>query len=292
MRDEFGFIDLDQLEKENIIHFKEHRLIAFDYNNQKYFYKKAISMNDIFNELIAEEIAKCLGLPTVHYDLASTEYDIGVISESFYQKGDNCIYLKDILTDCYKEEKSVEPRNNLEDIWYALDQRYKDKMLVAKLMSQLISIFIFDILIGNIDRHSLNLIIIENQEGVNFSKVFDNERMLDHLSIIDCGYALGIDKDDYFEKRSEFKEKENFVQKFINTGSGIYKKLLQENLEIINEENIERILQKVEKRIGVHINHTIKKSLKMRFLVNYETLNSILNSKTDNQGGKTIWKIK
>lgn len=290
MRDEFGFIDIDKLEKENVIHLKPNRLISFFYNNKSYFYKKTKRVGDCYNELIAEEIAKELGLPVAHYDLATYDNEIGVLTERFYQQGDRLIYIEDILKACYKEEKEIELQNNLEDIWYALDRRYKDKMLVAKLISQLVSIFIFDILIANIDRHSANLIIVENKEGINFSKVFDNENMLNTISIHDGGYALGVDRDDYF--RSECELKENFLSKFLSISSSFYKDLLKEKLEIISEENIEKILQKVEKRINTDINSYIRENIKKCFITNYETINKTLNPKIYNLERRILWKIK
>ena len=50
----------------------------------------------------------------------------------------------------------IDKKNNLYDIWYALDIYYKDSEITKQLMEEIINIFIFYILIGNIDRHLLN----------------------------------------------------------------------------------------------------------------------------------------
>lgn len=166
------------------------------YKEKTYFYKRC--NNDLcYRELIAYEIATFLNIPSVFYSLveipnAKADYDIGVIAEN-YKRSDlyyinGLTLLKDYHYDYLKNwYKRNNYRNNfnyntLNDIWNALEFRYRFEEnradLVKKILTNIINnIFLFDIFTKNADRNFNNWELVENIETgeVNTNKLYDNE---------------------------------------------------------------------------------------------------------------------
>lgn len=252
-RNSEGFIDLSLLIKEG----KAINAIDFIYklyiDGKKYFYKESVLSDDfgLYNELIAEELAKDYQIPCAHYDLAILDGIKGVISEDIIENNkyyDVCTlfedYSKYIGSDC----------NSLKNILSMLEIKYDDPKVIKRLMDQLFNIFIFDILIANGDRRKENLIIIENEDGINFSKLLDNEDMMSINSIYHQEYKLVIT--DYDKK---------VVEEFVNSFDKNYIKILEDKLWIISDENIDSVLERVEKRIGAKISDKEKMNIKEKF---------------------------
>lgn len=270
MRDEFGFIDITELKPLT----REFDHFWIEYNDKKYYFKKT-KISENYNELIAEELAKDFKIPCAHYDLAIYNDSTGVISENILNEFDKYISIENILKEYFKDLEVVDKRNNLEDIWNAIDYKYNDPVLTKRLMDQLVNIFMFDSLIGNIDRHVDNYGIIENDLGVNFAPLFDNEKMLSS-SIYDGGYSLGIDKDDYFFNEIDFEPDRNFLKKFFFVSSSEYIDYYKSKLHIISEENIDKVLKRVEIRTNSEITETLKKQIKDKFNKNRNMINNVL----------------
>lgn len=149
-----------------------------------------------------------------------------------------------------------------------LEIKYDDPKVIKKLMDQLFNIFIFDILIANGDRRAENLIIIENEDGINFSKLLDNEDMLSINAIYHQEYKLVIT--DYDTK---------VVEEFVNSFDQNYIKLLEDKLSIISDENIDLVLKRVEKRIKSQIPYEAKMNIKEKFKDNRNMIIQIINDK-------------
>lgn len=123
--------------------------ISFKYNEIEYFYKYDYPREPFrvspYNELVACEIADDLFIPHVNYNLASICGFKGLISKCN-------IYL-----------------NNLEDIWITLEEYYDRNLdyqnVVSKVMQKIVNMFIFDILIGQVDRDATNWWFIEYPNG-------------------------------------------------------------------------------------------------------------------------------
>lgn len=278
-RDSLGYILLEKLKIEKAEYLKGlSGNFSFFYNNKKYFFKKCKNIHEVYNELIAEEIANEFGIPCAHYDLASYYGFIGTVSENFINRKDNYITIEEILKKVFKKE-NVSKYNNLEDIEISLIYLYKDQLIVNQLMNELINIFIFDILIANLDRHVSNNGIIENENGIHFGKVFDNEKMLSDASINMGIYSLGISRNDYHPFILDYNEDDNFIKKFLYQSSKEYKKLLEDKLEIISDENIEKILVKVEQKINSPIQPNIREKIKLKFSQNLSMIEQILNQR-------------
>lgn len=275
-RDELGFIEIEKLKCEAMQYINKYTgHFSFYYKDKKYFFKKSKIIDEVYNELIAEEIAKQFGIPCTHYDLASNYNFIGVISESFLSPSDKYITMEQILKGAFKEGQ-LERYNNLEDIWVALSQLYGNEQIKI-LMEELINIFIFDILIGNIDRHIENFGIVENEYGIHFAKVFDNEKMLSYYSINRGIYSVGINREDHHTTVNGYSY--NLLSKFICYSDSIYRDIIVEKLKIIDEDNIEEILKKVEKRIKTKIQPNVRDRIKVRFKMNYLMIEQVINDR-------------
>ncbi|MBE6160515.1 MAG: hypothetical protein E7157_05680 [Lactobacillales bacterium] len=274
-RDSLGFINLDLIDKKDVIHTSSFRKINFIYNNEKYYYKRCKGILNCYYELIAHEIAKQMNLESCNYDLATYVDELGVVSKNFLKENDEIIRLETLLCEVYKD-KEISKYNNLKDIENALNVKFGNNITI-KLMEQLIKIFIFDVIIGNIDRHMDNMFLVENKT-INFSPIFDNEKMLSSASI-DMGiYSLGIDRDDYKYSEEDYNCSDNFIYKFIEEYSE-YKDMLISSLNIIEDDNLDIIFSNIEFKINSTIDDNIKRIIKEKFKKNREMIKNVLNSK-------------
>lgn len=271
IRDKEGFINLDKLNEQgfikNIIDFNIRDEISFVYNDSTFFFK-SVNKN-FYNELLAEEFAKDFEIPCAHYDLAIYNNKKGVMSESVYNENDNVLLLGEIL---YKNV-IFGKNNNLNDIWNKFDEKY-DKNVVQNLMNQLVNIFLFDNLMGIPDRHEANLLIIDDKENTRFTPIFDNELILN---------------DDFFKNykmmfvdsfsENLIKSNGNLVlEKFLKISSSGYLEYFKNKLWIIEEENIEKVFDRVEKRIKCKMPKDYKVNIKLRFEKNRNIISNIFNN--------------
>ena len=248
-RDNLGTIELEQLKLRKIKDIRPGKYdnFSFYYNNEEYFFKRCSSINSIYNELLAEELAKDYGIECAHYDLASYDGMIGTISKNILEKGDLFHQLSEFVTD---------DSNDTQTILQQLKQIYKDENTINILKKELIDIIIFDILIANHDRHSDNLGIIENKSGIHFGPIYDNELMLDYRSIYNGEYSLKVYEDDL---------EENLIKE------------LKQKLGIIAFKNIASCIKRVENKIGTPINPYIKNVIYESFNSNYKMINKSIN---------------
>lgn len=270
MKYENGYINLEKVEKVCLSKIYEKNKI-FLINGKKYFYKSC-KIENMYNELIAEEIAHDYGILNAHYDLVEEYGQIGVISKNVFSDTDKVITIEDLLKEFYSDD-TVFSKNNLEDIWNCLDEHYKNKGIVMQLMDEIIDVYIFDVLIGNVDRNISNLAIVENKGGIHIGPLFDNENMLDDLSIEKGQYTLGIDE--YFEILYDCEY--NHLEKFLNMSSGIYLERLKDKLYLVDLGNILNILNRIEFRIGDKIHPMIRKKIISNFKTNLDMINNVLS---------------
>lgn len=265
-----GFIDISN--------FKKLYGNFYQNNDKIYYFKEVDNSNMIYNELIAEEIAYDYKIPCAHYDLAILNGNKGVISECFIPKNGKFFKMKEVLESCFENIELDNKRNNLQDIWYALEFRYKNINIVKKIMNQVVNMFMFDTLIGNMDRHYLNYGIIEEDGDINISPLFDNERMLTYCSIYFGGYSLGIDKNDCFLNGLNLEYDDNYLLKFLSVSASEYKDYYMSKLWIISDENIDRIFKRVENRTNTKIDNDIKNDMKKKFKINRNMIEGILKT--------------
>lgn len=280
-RDSFGFINIEQMNIEDVQYLRDNKKIfSFWYEGKKYFFKEARHVDFVYNELVAAEIAKQYGINYVTYDLASNFGQIGVISENFFQANDEYLSMEYVLKNYFKEER-VDNHNNLEEIWIALDFYFKDYNLVAKLMDQIVDIFLFDILIGNIDRHVENIGFIKRGNQYFLTPAFDNELMLSYPCLLEGIYALGVDSDDYFPFANDYVKVRNFLDKFLAVSDSRYLDRLRSKLYLISDDNIENILTKIETSLNFKMNEYIREEIGDNFVTNRKMITSIINKYTE-----------
>ena len=274
--------NLDELELEQIKFIRNYSGLLFIYNGKKYYYKRTKNITDFYNEMIAEKIANRLGISCCHYFLGTCLDEEGTISECF--ENPNYISMNDYLKEKYPESDPDE-RNNLEDIWNAFYHDFSEKT-VNKLMTELVNIFMFDILIGNYDRHNENYGLVIDGDNTHFAPLFDNEKMLSERSIEDGGYALGVEREDS-KKMKEYsteyqvascQEEDNLLYKFLNLSDFCYQEQLKEYLKIINEESINEIFTELENE-GIDIERPIRKLILKRFADNRNMITNYFSSK-------------
>ena len=260
------YYDLDKLDVEIIDNITFPGGLIFKHNNELFFYKATKHLKEHYNELLAEKIAKRLGINCCSYYLGSYRGFVGNASALF--KRENYQSMAEFLQEIYGRKQCYK-RNNIISI---RDAFYKEFNLATanKLTEELINIFLFDALIGNEDRHADNYGLIRDGKNVSFAPLFDNEKMLGNNSINDGWYALGIDQDDY-------KAKENLLYKFLNNNYS-YKIKLKEMLPVISEESIEEIFLELEMD-GINIKRDYKEIIKEKFSINREMINNYNNIK-------------
>jgi len=268
----------------------------FLYNDKRYYYKNCKS-NEFFNELIAEKIAKRLNIPCCHYILTYNYGIAGVSSEMFDTT--NYVSLREILRDAYgkityfgildekKTDGLYKTKNSLEDIWMVLYKRYNSREnaqeLVNKLMTQIVRVFLFDVVIANSDRHTENIGFIEDGENVELAPLFDNDYMLSDYALYDNDYSMYVESGDYFAKEdySNFgtnQAPQNTLEKFLNVSASEYKEELIEMLKAISKESLEEIFNELEIE-GICIDSSIREKYIKKFELNQKIINKKISGK-------------
>lgn len=256
---------------------------SFVYEGKNYYFKENNDIFGLYNEVIAEEVAREYGISCAHYEMAEYVDRLGVVTESVHESSDKYISMENILDEYLlnigimsspqeKNIKNFDMYNNLDDIGKALRLKY-DIKTTDLLLSEIINMYMFDMLIGCMDRSSRNFGIVENESGVHLSPIFDNQGMLNEECITTGGYSLGIDINDYFYSEND---KGNFIDKFLNIYGDEYVKKLRESLNIINSDNIIRIIKIVEERMNHKIETFIIQRIINRFETNYRMIDNVL----------------
>ncbi len=263
IRDEFGAVDLDLLYKENQIKvikpfLGSHAII--EYQNNIYYLKYVKYLYTLYNEMLAEFLAKDYGVNVTYNDIFTFDGNYGMMSKEIKNNNDLYIPMTDIIED---------HQNNLEDIWYVLCKKYNDQNIVRQLMDKIVNLFIFDALLSNSDRHVGNYGLIKNDKKISLAPIFDNECI---LSSLEGYYSLGIDSSDY-----ENDQGIHFLSKFLEISDSRYIELIESKLWIISSENILGTIEKIEKRIGSSMQQNIKNEIIYKFDSHRQVINNILN---------------
>lgn len=263
------YCDLDKLE---IIELSRKKVINFIYNKKEYFFKPA-DYEHILKELVAEKIANRFDIACCRYFPAIYKNTTGIASESAYG-----LYETGYRTmEEYYEENGYSPNlkmNNLQMIWDLFDATIDiPPTTVKKLMDQVTDIFIFDALIGNIDRNYKNFGIIQDGRKTRMAPIFDNENMLNDYSITSGKYNLTIEKDETI-----FNTPGNFLYKFLDISDKYYLERLKEGLKIISEESLIEIFKEL-KTEGIILDATEVQKILDGFSKNREMINNYFNKK-------------
>lgn len=296
MRDRIaGYIDLNNLLRvsgrfDNIYDFityiRRHRInikvvpnsvtntkfmITFNLLNTGYFFKYDEEESP-YAELIAEEIAKSMGLPCVDYDIATIGGFVGALSKDFKKMSEILIVTGEQVIEYVHNNKDIcevfGATNNLETIWMGLIEIFKNNpegdIIVNNLMKKIIDMYIFDIITKQNDRHSLNWEIVKYRDNhYDLRPLFDNARIM----------FSDEEKPSMLLKATHRSVNlEENIKRFIEISSSEFRKQLENNLWAISEENIQNVLNRVEEKIGYELPKIVKDKYKNGFKKHYEFL--------------------
>ncbi len=249
---------------------KNQLIFSFEYQNETYYYKFDAYVPP-YNELLFYFIANDLGIESLKYDLALLGNFKGTISKNFKITHAKYIAGSKILKK-FHSQTDYFTYNTLEDIWIELELYYKEREdmqeIIQKIMSKLVKIFIFDIIIGQEDRHCNNWGIIEYDNGnIDLQILIDNSRALVHHPLnINCLMPLNQTK----------MNLEEMILKFQEESSEEFSSLLSSSLWVISKENLSKIFAKIENLAGSPIPPKLKDIYIARFEIYYEFLNKVI----------------
>ncbi len=251
-RDNLGLLVLDNIRMSNKKDVESYDGFRFVYNGITYYFKNVRSLEYLYNEMLAYEIAKEFGIEAIPYDIATYNGEVGYLSQDFFQPG--MVYLEDLLKNFYGDDHN---KCNLSDVEFMMGERF-DEDTAKSMSAQLIELLMFDLIIGNTDRHDRNIIIDVNKKKV--APAFDNELMLQG-AVYKEHYCFSL-----------FPSEKDTLDAFVKYMDDDVFKRFVDKIEIINNDNVLRIMARVEKKIGVPLNDMIKQRLIKRFHLQYSTL--------------------
>lgn len=226
-------------------------------NNQMYIYKYGSVNNEIWAELIAEQLGLQAGIEMAHYQLATYKDTIGVIT-NYFLKSTELIISSDKLkeaTQLILAENNINTNlreNTILNIVQAASI-YDNEIDTEELTTELMKRWVFYGIIMESDKNATNLGFIKGENGISLTPDYDNSSMAglnkniqnnidslrrgqtiyhytdnikNHLQITekDTGYFIG-----------DFK---NFVEK--------YPIIAQKCMESFNNINVEEAMENVE----------------------------------------------
>ena len=259
---------------------------SFIYNDTKYYFKIP-SWSNPYSELIIDFLADDFGINHVEYDLAmiSSLGLKGLISKDF--KKDNSKYIsgEEIVLDYSYHFNNTEEgmnANNLEDIWNSLIYKFRDNPnkdeIVAKLMAELVNLYMFDILTYQHDRHYGNWAIEEKDDTYELVPIFDNG----FTPLVTDDINDDIEEDYYemeFSVLGDYTGPLDSIKKFSSLSSSDYMETFKNKLWIIDENNIEKVFSGIEEKTKCLIPNDIKINTLRLFKEYHQRLEDFINNK-------------
>lgn len=257
-------VNLDKIiNKDNLVpNFKgSHTIYNFKMDNDTYYFKE-VPNRELVMEMISKSIAFLLGIPYLKESIAILNDKYGLLSKSYLKDDDKSYNLHNLMQNYFYENNDDElldyrklaSLNNLEDIWFALEDRYEDKNIVKNLMVGITNIFMFDLLVGESDRTLRNIEIIESYNTVTLAPLYDTSSIL-----ADKSTALGVDEDDYL--KSDLDK----LDKFIENSDTAYKEKFYSYLNTLDSIGIEKIIEETERENDFIIDNNLKNEIITKF---------------------------
>ena len=257
-------VNLDKIiNKDNLIpNFKgSHTIYNFKMHNDTYYFKE-VPNRELVMEMISKSIAFLLGIPYLKESIAILNDKYGLLSKSYLKDDDKSYSLHNLMQNYFygnNDDELLDYRklaslNNLEDIWFALEDRYEDKNIVKNLMDGITNIFMFDLLVGESDRTLRNIEIIESYNTVTLAHLYDTSSIL-----ADKSTALGVDEDDYL--KSDLDK----LDKFIENSDTAYKEKFYSYLNTLDSIGIEKIIEETERENDFIIDNNLKNEIITKF---------------------------
>lgn len=270
-----GFIELDGC------HYVRSSYIGQYYvyiDGEEYYFKPT---KDCYNEIVTYHILKFLGIDACYVDLASLNGKMGIISKSLRKDRVKLVSGNEILreylsnsfdyvkemgfdTNCFRQLRMYYNNrisncsrtiNTLEIIWQALEDRYKDRIIISEVMDQFVIMHLFDIIVNNADRHEWNWMIEESDDGIRLVPLFDFDRCLKDKCTF---FKMGVNFDDLYYGAKIMTDR---LSNFLEVSSYDYLYLFLSMYEkVVN--NFDMIITSVEDKINRKIPVYVKKKMK------------------------------
>lgn len=138
---------------------------------------------EFVSEHFAQIVANRLGMPCAEINIGTRNSKIGCMSYSFLDKGDEIIHGVDFITNLYPNYDPDKMYDRESNTYYSLDMIIDSITAIFKtsddrtpILSNIVSIMIFDMVIGNTDRHQNNWGIKVNfkEKYFSFAPFYDN----------------------------------------------------------------------------------------------------------------------
>ena len=257
-------VNLDKIiNKDNLIpNFKgSHTIYNFKMDNDTYYFKE-VPNRELVMEMISKSIAFLLGIPYLKESIAILNDKYGLLSKSYLKDDDKSYSLHNLMQNYFygnNDDELLDYRklaslNNLEDIWFALEDRYEDKNIAKNLMDGITNTFMFDLLVGESDRTLRNIEIIESYNTVTLTPLYDTSSIL-----ADKSTALGVDEDDYLKCDLDK------LDKFIENSDTSYKEKFYSYLNTLDSIGIEKIIEETERENDFIIDNNLKNEIITKF---------------------------
>ena len=275
-----GYLVIDDFSREQADYY-EHYWVCIE--GVEYYFKPT---EFVYNELIGYRIAQLLGIDACYCDLAILNGQRGIISKSlrspnsklvpgnlivgeYAQKFPDIIKnmgfvggnLEMIIKNCLDGNSSlVYSINNLEVIIRALEWRYGHLVDINKIIEQFILMYLYTIIVTDVDRGPLNWMILEMPNNIGLGPLIDNEWTFRDTDA-ETPISLFVDFKDYYSTPFES------LQYFLSVYPKKYFTLFEEMFDKVIV-NFEGIIKAVEKQTGVPIPSEIKTKIVRKFTEN------------------------
>jgi len=265
----------------------------------------APNTDESYVELLVEEIAHIMDIPTAHYDLAMFNGKKGVISYSFLKDGISHLSGFDIIDSFYSDKLQLDEQlsslynidynndsidevcyklNNLQDIWTILEDRFQDNPNKAKIVKSIMDGFvnklILDVVVVGVDSHCDNWEIIDekylapvfdNSRALGMHTKFKNSKVNENMKIQDSELLFTVDE----EKITKPLE---ILDYFLKISSSEYKDVFIEKVNKL-KDNFKSIPLKIEERTNYPMPNYLKDHFINELGEHLEKINEVVNNK-------------
>lgn len=257
---------------------------------------------DVFVELLMEELAKMVSIPTVNSEIikVNNKAEIyGLMSENYLVYGFEPISGKDIINnylenlekngklkenlnvnslediskDFFEKEFSL---NSLEFIWESLEYFYKNysqkDIIIYKIMTELVERYIFAFITMQADFHLGNWEILDNGHTSFLAPLYDVDMGFDDKFI-----NLGANNS-MKSLSSNISNIYKDFERFLASSSSSFKLSFLKQFRILTPNVIKETLENIERKHGFKISLDFKNNIIKKFQLHYSQLQEIVYS--------------
>ena len=304
-----GFLCIDECKKDLAkTHHKKTNHYWVYLNGEEYYFKPT---NNYYNELISYHALSLLGIDACFCDLAILNGEKGIISKSIRKENNKLIsgsqilkeYAYDSISNLYWIKKMIDQSdvskkwwfndkyreksnliangiNDLENIWHALEYKYKDdkRFNIEETMHQIIKMYIFILLSYDTDKYAINWLIEESENKVKLAPLFDNEDSFNYnKDKLNQRYNLAVSTTPETYNQNQLEA----ITTFLSISSSEYFDLFYKMYEkLVN--NFDKIIRKIENQTGIPIPPYKKLIIVNGFYKNMEQIKKYLETNKKN----------